>query len=148
MGGWVGGCLWTTQANNAKLNFARGFLRRFSLSLSCWKEVIHLAHLSFPILSAMNIDIISGTIAAILWPWSKDLQNYRDVDSNYLASEPVSFLYHSNTKLYHFPARPIYLFSPSLKLFFPVSSHGWLHFMQIDLSLAPQGGCLWPPHLK
>ena len=96
--GWLGGgCLWTIQANNAKLNFARGFLRRFSLSLSCWKEVIHLAHWSFHILSAMNIDIISGTIAAILWPWRKDLQNYRDVDSNYLASEPVSYLYHSNT---------------------------------------------------
>lgn len=80
----VGGCLLTTQANNTKLNFARVFLRRFSLFISCWKEVINLTHWSFPILSVMIVDTVSGTTAAIFWQWRNDLQNYRDVDSKIL----------------------------------------------------------------
>lgn len=129
------------QANNNKLNFARGFLRRLSLFISCWKEVINLTLWSFSVLSAMIVDTVSGTTAAIFWQWRKDLQDYRDVDSKILWPLNQFLIFITQTLNSTTSQLGQYLNQT-------VSSHGCLFFIQIDFSSPPQGGCLWPPSLK
>lgn len=143
---WLGD-VYETQANNTKLNFARVFLRSFSLFISCWKEVINLTHWFFPIFSAMIVDTISGTTAAIFWQWRKDLQDYRDVDSKILWPLNQFIIFNTQT-LNSTTCQPgLYTCSHQVwnSFFSPVSSRGCFFFIQIDCSSPSQGGCLWPP---